>query len=88
MYSWPQHGNGRIYIRHLRVPAVGGEQYRRTRTKAIHVLSRVVTIIIIIGTKQVGRELRSSEAGWILSGTDEVTVGYCLVFLHFWVQEW
>ena len=41
-----------------------------------------------IGTKQVGRELRSSEAGWILFGTDEVTVGYCLVFLHFWVQEW
>ena len=41
-----------------------------------------------IGTKQVGRELRSSEAGWILSGTDEVTVGYCLVFLRFWVQEW
>jgi hypothetical protein len=34
--------------RHLRVPAVGGEQYRRTRTKAIHVLSRVVLIIIII----------------------------------------
>ena len=34
--------------RHPRVPAVGGEQYRRTRTKAIHVLSRVVTIIIII----------------------------------------
>ncbi len=31
-----------------RVPAVGGEQYRRTRTKAIHVLSRVVLIIIII----------------------------------------
>ena len=28
--------------RHLRVPAVGGEQYRRTRTKAIHVLSSVV----------------------------------------------
>jgi hypothetical protein len=28
------------------------------------------------------------EAGWRLSGTDEVTVGYCLVFLHFWVQEW
>ena len=34
--------------RHLRVPAVGGEQYRRTRTKAIHVLSRVVIIIVII----------------------------------------
>ena len=34
--------------RHLRVPAVGGEQYRRTRTKAIHVLSRVVHLMIII----------------------------------------
>ena len=31
-----------------RVPAVGGEQYRRTRTKVIHGRSRVVTIIIII----------------------------------------
>ena len=39
---------GGMRRRHLRVPAVGGEQYRRTRTKAIHVLSRVVIIIIII----------------------------------------
>ena len=30
-----------------RVPAVGGEQYRRTRTKVIHGRSRVVTIIIM-----------------------------------------
>ena len=39
---------GGMRRRHLRVPAVGGEQYRRTRTKVIHGRSRVVIIIIII----------------------------------------
>ena len=48
MIIWVGGHKGGMRRRHPRVPAVGGEQYRRTRTKAIHVLSRVVTIIIII----------------------------------------
>ena len=39
-------GSSLIIIIYLRVPAVRGEQYRRTRTEAILVLSRVVIIII------------------------------------------
>jgi hypothetical protein len=39
------------YIRHLRVPAVGGEQYKRPRTKAIHGLSGVVFYNKVVNCK-------------------------------------